>query len=93
MPYKVLMCLIVVMFALQTIHNICNWYITWLGFIYYSDVPDKALDALEVDDLAMLSLRILDSMFDLLTTMRLAVADSILVSTGWQLPANMINSL
>jgi hypothetical protein len=90
--YKVLMGLIVLMFALQTIHNICSWYIIWLSFIYYSDAPDQALDALEVDG-TKLSLRVVESMFDLLTTMRLAIADSIMVSTSWPLPADMINSL
>jgi hypothetical protein len=90
--YKVLMGLILVMFALQTIHNIGYWYITWLGFIYYSDVPDQALDALEADG-AKLSLRIIGSLFFLLTTMRSAIADSIMVSTGWSLLANMINNL
>jgi hypothetical protein len=92
MSYKVLMGLIVVMFALQTIHNIGNWYITWLGFIYYSDAPDQALDALEVDGVK-LALRIIGSMFDLLITMRLAIADSIMVNTWWPLPFNRINSL
>ena len=72
--------LIVLMFALQTIHNICNWYTTWLGFIYYSDASDQALDALEVDE-AKLSLRVVGSMEDLLTTLRLTIADSIMVST------------
>ena len=90
--YKVLMGLIVLMFALQTIHNICNWYITWLGLIYYSDAGDQALDALEVDG-AKLSLRIVGSLVDLLTTLRLAIADSIMVSAGWPLPANMTKSL
>jgi hypothetical protein len=78
---KVLMGLIALMFALQTIHNIGKWYITWLGFIYYSDAPDEALDALEVDG-AKLSLRAVGSMFDLLSMLRLAIADSIMVSTG-----------
>ena len=90
--YKVLMGLIAVMFALQTIHVIGNWYIAWLGFIYYSDAPDQALDALEVDE-ARLSLRLVQSMADLLTTLRLAVADSIMVNTGWPLLANMTNRL
>ena len=90
--YKVVMRLILLMFALQTIHNVCNWYITWLGFIYYGDAPDQALDALEVDG-ARLSLRVVASMFDLLTTLRLAIADSIMVSTGWLFPANMTNNL
>jgi hypothetical protein len=79
--YKVLMGLIVVMFTLQTIHNIGNWYSTWLSFIYYSDAPDQALDALDLDG-PKLSVRVFGSMFDLLTTLRLAIADSIMVSTG-----------
>ena len=92
MTYKVLMGLIVLMFALQTIHNICDWYIAWLSFIYYSDMPDQALDALE-DDGTRLSLQVVQSIVDLLTALRLAIADSIMVSTGWPLPANMTNSL
>ena len=90
--YKVLMGLIVLMFTLQTIDTICNWYITWLGFIYYGDAPGQALDALEVDG-AKLLLRVVESMIVLLTNLRLAIADSIMVSTGWPLPANMTNSL
>ena len=90
--YKVIMWLILLIFALQTIHNVCNWYITWLGFIYYGNAPDQALDVLEIDG-AQLSLRVVASMFDLLTTLRLAIADSIMVSTHLQLPVNTTNSL
>ena len=90
--HRVLMGMIVLMFALQTIHNMCNWYITWLSFIYYSDAPDQALETLEEDG-ARLSVRVFDSMEDLLTTLRLAIADSIMVSTGCPLPANMTNNL
>ena len=79
--------LIVLMFALQTIHIICNWYTVWLGFIYYSDAPDQALDALKVDG-AVLSLRIVGSIFNLLTALRLAIADSVMVSADHSLPAN-----
>jgi hypothetical protein len=92
MSYKILTGLIMVMFALQTIHNIGTWYITWLGFIDYSDAPDQALDTLELDG-TRLSLRVVGSMLFLLTILRLAIADSIMVSTGWQLPANTINSI
>ena len=84
--YKVLMGLIVLMFVLQTIHNICNWYIPWLGFVYYSNAPEQALDALEVDDTQIL-FRVIESMEDLLTTLRLAIADSIMVSTRLSHPA------
>jgi hypothetical protein len=89
--YKALMGLIVLMFALQTIHNVCNWYITWLGFVYYGNAPDQALDALEGDG-TRLSLRIVISTVDLLTTLRLAIADSIMVSTCLSHRANITNS-
>ena len=91
--YKILMCLIVLMFVLQTIHNICTWYITWLGFIYYSNAPDQALHALEKNGITSLTLHALVSMNILLTTLRLAIADSIMVSTHLQLPVNTTNSL
>ena len=78
--YKVLMGLIFLMLAIQTIHAICNWYVIWLGFIYYSNAPDQALDALEEDEVK-LCLWVVDSMFTLLTVLRLAIADSIMVST------------
>ena len=85
--------LIVLMFALQTIHNICDWYIMWLGFIYYGDAPDQALDALQVDEGTSLILRLVGSMFDLLAVLRLAIADGIMVSTHLSLPVNNANSL
>ena len=72
--------LIVLMFVLQTVHSACNWYPTWLGFIYYSNAPDQALDALAVDPLMNLTLQVTGSMNDLLSTLRLAIADSIMVS-------------
>jgi hypothetical protein len=79
--YNVLMRLIVLMFAIQTIVNICYWYITWRGFIHYSNAPDQALDTFEGDD-AKLLLRVIDSVFVLLSTLKLAIADSIMVSPG-----------
>ena len=78
--------LIVLMFSLETVRNACNWYTTWLGFIYYSDVPDQALDAFEIDGVISLSLRVVGSMEDLLTTLRLTIADSIMVSTVSHFP-------
>jgi hypothetical protein len=78
--YKVLMGLILLMFALQTLHNATKWYIAWLGFVYDGDAPDQALDAFQLDE-ATFSLRVVESMCDLLVTLRLAIADSIMVST------------
>jgi hypothetical protein len=91
--YKVLMGLIVLMFALQTVHNASNWYTTWLGFIYYSNAPDQALDALEVNSPISLSLRVVGSMENLLTALRLAIADSIMVSTHSLIPVHTADSL
>jgi hypothetical protein len=81
MSSKVLMGLIVLMFVLQTIHIACDWYMMWLGFIYYSEMPDQALNALQVNGTTSFLLRLLGSMFSLLTTLQLAIADSIMVST------------
>ena len=85
--------LIVLMFSLQTVRNACSWYTTWLGFIYYSNAPDQALHALEKNGITSLTLHALVSMNILLTTLRLAIADSIMVSTHLQLPVNTTNSL
>jgi hypothetical protein len=90
---KVLMGLIVLMFILQTIHSVCIWYTTWLGFIHYRNVPWKAMDALQMNGSANVSLRVVGSMCQLLTTLRLAIADSIMVSTPPLLPGNTTNSL
>jgi hypothetical protein len=90
--YKVLMGMIVLMFALQTVHSACNWYTTWLGFIYYNDAPDQALDALEVNSSTSLSIQVIRSMSDLLATFRLVIADSIMVSTHPLIPVHT-NSL
>jgi hypothetical protein len=64
--YRFLMGLIVLMTAIQTIRTACQWYIVWLGFIHYSNSPDQALDALEID-VTSLSLFVTGSMIDLLT--------------------------
>jgi hypothetical protein len=77
--HKILMGMIVLMFSLETIDTVCTWYITWLGFVYYGNMPDQALDALELDEATSLSLHVVGSMFFLLTTLRLAIADSIMV--------------
>jgi hypothetical protein len=91
--YKVLMGLIVLMFVLQTVHNVCEWYTTWLGFIYYSNAPDQALDALAENPLSGLSLFVVSSMNDLLATLRLAIADGIMVSPHPYIPVHTTNSL
>jgi hypothetical protein len=89
--YKVLMGLIVLMFALQTIHNVCDWYLAWRGFVYYGDAPDQALDTLEGNEETSHSIYVAVSIECLLTTLRLAIADSIMVSAENSLPANTTN--
>ena len=77
--YRVLMCLITLMFALQTVHNIINWYNMWLAFIDYGDNIDGSF-------LVLLGLDTTPSQFalfavqELLVTFRLGIADSILAN-------------
>jgi hypothetical protein len=91
--YKALMGLIVLMFGLQTIHSVCDWYMIWLGFIYYGNAPDQALDALEGDTITNLSLRAVVPMLDILNMLRLAIADSIMVSIRPSFPTSTTNNL
>jgi hypothetical protein len=60
-------------------------------FIYYSEAPDQALDAFEMVG-AKPMLGILAPMFNLLSMLRLAIPNSIMVSTGWPISANITNS-
>jgi hypothetical protein len=88
--------LIVLMFVLQleTIHTVCYWYIPWLGFIYYGNVPDQPLDAFEVYAVLSLSLHVVASTAALLAILtRLAIADSIMVSGRPSARANTTDSL
>jgi hypothetical protein len=89
---KVLLWLIVLMFALQTIDSICGWYIAWLGFVHYGDNLDQAVSALQVDEEISFSLHVLASMVDLLATLRLAIADSIMVSTSTRLVCHFFSA-
>jgi hypothetical protein len=77
--HKVLIGLIALIFLAQTIHNACDWYITWIHFIYHGNTP--TVEALEGDTETSPSVYIVQSMLELLTTLRLAIADSIMVST------------
>jgi hypothetical protein len=70
--------LITLMFVLQSVHNIVTWYQLWLGFIYYGSTSDEATAVFEGLETAPVLVAI-NSMEDLLTTLRLAIADSIVV--------------
>jgi hypothetical protein len=89
---KVLMGLIVLMFTFKTISIICNWYPAWLGFIYYSNAPDQALDVLETGGTSH-TVHVIYAIDDLLTPLRLGIADSIMVSTHPLLLVDITNSL
>jgi hypothetical protein len=79
--YRVLMCLIMVMFALQTVHNIINWYNMWLAFIDYGDNIDGSfLVLLGLDTGTTSSQFAIFAVQELLVTFRLGIADSILVN-------------
>jgi hypothetical protein len=91
--YKILMALIVLMFTLQTIEAACNWYIKWLGFIYYDDAPDQALEALEGEAAPNTTVWAVEATINILVTLRLAIADSIMVSTCPSLPSSTTNNL
>jgi Na+/proline symporter len=76
------MSLIVLMFIMQTIHNAAVYYEAWLGFIQYGGTSNQAL-AVFIDDEAAVPLIIPTySMSQFLGVLRLAIADSIMVSTS-----------
>jgi hypothetical protein len=91
--YKILMALIVLMFTLQTIESACGWYIKWLGFIYYDDAPDQALEALEGQAPPNTTVWAVEATVNMLVTLRLAIADSIMVSNCPSPPSSTTNNL
>jgi hypothetical protein len=75
---KIVISLIVFMFVLQTVHDVCIWYILWLAFIKNGGSPDQALTVLEGVPVSNTIIAII-SFGDLHTTLRLAIADGIMV--------------
>jgi hypothetical protein len=74
------MYLIVLMFAFQTIHNADYWYRVWVAFITDDGNPQQELIVIE----NVRTTRVLHAtgmLEDILTTSRLAIADSIMVSS------------
>jgi hypothetical protein len=89
--YKILMALIVSMFILQTIDSACDWYIMWLGFIYYDDAPDQALEGEATPN--TMAVWAVETTIEMVFTLRLAIADSIMVSTCTSLPSSTTDNL
>ena len=73
------MYLIVLMFALQTIHNADYWYRVWVAFIKDDGNPQHEVIMIENTRTTRV-LYATGTLEDILTTFRLAIADSIMVS-------------
>ena len=69
------------MLAIQTVHNVIIWYLYWLSSIKYGGTSDQAL-AIVMGEASMFSksVLILYAITDLLTILRLIIADGIMVS-------------
>jgi hypothetical protein len=69
------------MWVIQTTHNALTWYITWSAFVEFGENPSKALIIFGNDFDAMTpALNIMSAVLNFLDTLRLVVADSIMVS-------------
>jgi hypothetical protein len=76
---RVLMMLVLIMFILHTIHKAVNWYQAWLAFIFHGD--DVVQGAMIIEGFVITpTLNAVYTMQDLLTTLRLGIADGIMVS-------------
>ena len=76
--YKVLTVLIVAMYIDQTIHVGISWYLSWLTYYKYAGSSKALAVFLETKDTPLTVLN-LTAMTNLLITIRLGIADSILV--------------
>ena len=76
--YKIVMVLIALMFVIQTIRSGCGWYRGWLGFIKLGGTSDDALYVLEGGEPTP-GLITTGAVEDLTATLRLGIADSIMV--------------
>jgi hypothetical protein len=77
--HRTLLYLILLMFTLQTIHNADTWYRDWVAFIKDDGKPKDELLVMENIETTRV-LYATGTLEDLLTALRLAIADSIIVS-------------
>jgi hypothetical protein len=70
--------LITLMFVLQTILHVILWYQAWFAFIKHGNTPDDVLAALVMADPTATNIAI-GTLNDLLGTLRMVIADSIMV--------------
>ena len=69
------------MWILQTVHNVCNIYDSWVAFIQYGDTADGTAAVLD-GEIITRPLVAVDAVGELLSTLRLATADGIMVNRG-----------
>ena len=73
------MVLVLVMFVLHTVHKAATWYQAWLAFIFYGD--DAVQGTMIIQGIIISpTLDAIYTIQDLLTTLRLGIADGIMVS-------------
>jgi hypothetical protein len=78
-PYKVLMMLIVVMYVNQSILLSIDCYLSWLAYIKYGGSHEAVAVFYQTKDTPVRVLYLL-AVIELLETIRLGIADSIMVS-------------
>jgi hypothetical protein len=82
------MVLVLVMLVLHTIHKAVSWYQTWLAFIFYGD--DLVKGTMIIQGIIITpTLNAIYTMQDLLNTLRLGIADGIMVSLSHPLVVHL----
>ena len=67
------------MWILQTVHNVCNIYESWVAFIQYGDTADETTAVLD-GEIITRPLVAIYAVGPLLATLRLTTADGIMVN-------------
>jgi hypothetical protein len=76
---KVLMVLILVMYINESALAVLDWYCGWLAYVKYSGSEDQAAAILVLSEETPLTMLNINSVTYLLATLRLGIADSIMV--------------
>jgi hypothetical protein len=76
---KVLMNLILVMYINETALVSLNWYRGWLGYVKYSSSEDQVVAIFATSEETPLTELYMFAVTNLFTTLRLGIADSIMV--------------
>jgi hypothetical protein len=76
---KVLMILILVMYINESALVALNWYMGWLGYVKYSGSEDQAAAIFFDSEETPLTVLYIEGVTYLLVTLRLGIADSIMV--------------